>query len=56
MEITGFSTGTKKTPKYPLTKFFADEIERLEGLAQKIESRSGKRVVVRYQMDGGWPP
>jgi hypothetical protein len=52
MEITGFSTGTKKTPKYPLTEFFADEMERLEVLVQKIESRSGKRVVVQYQMDG----
>jgi hypothetical protein len=33
MEITGFSTGTKKNPKYPLTEFFADEMERLEVLA-----------------------
>jgi hypothetical protein len=55
MEITGSSVGKKKTPKYPLTEFFAEEIERLEGLAQKIESETGKRVVVRYQMDGAGP-
>jgi hypothetical protein len=55
MEITGSSRGKKKTPKYPLTEFFAEELVRLEGLAQKIESETGNRVVVRYQMDGAGP-
>jgi hypothetical protein len=55
MEITGSYKGTNKTPKYPLTEFFAEEIVRLEAVAQKIGSETGKRVVVRYQMDGAGP-
>jgi hypothetical protein len=54
MEMTGSSTGTKKRPKYPLTEFFADDFDRLDAIAQELGSR-GKRVVVRYQMDGVGP-
>jgi hypothetical protein len=54
MEITGSYKGTPKRPKYPLTEFFAEEIERLEVLAQRLGA-GGKRVVVRYQMDGAGP-
>jgi hypothetical protein len=45
MEITGPYAGTAKRPKYPLTEFFADEMERLGVLAQEIGAHSGKRVV-----------
>jgi hypothetical protein len=55
MEITGSYKGTVKNPKYPLTEFFAEEMERLGVLAQEIGAHSGKRVVVRYQMDGAGP-
>jgi len=55
MEMTGSYKGTVKRPKYPLTEFFAEEIVRLEAVAQKIGSETGKRVVVRYQMDGAGP-
>jgi hypothetical protein len=55
MEITGSYKGTVKLPKYHLTEFFADEMERLDALAQQLGARSGKRVVVRYQMDGAGP-
>jgi hypothetical protein len=55
MEITGSSVGSVKNPKYPLTEFFADELVRLESLAQELGTRTGKRVIVRYQMDGAGP-
>jgi hypothetical protein len=54
-EITGSSVGKKKTPKYPLTEFFSDEFQRLDTIAQELESRTGKRTIVRYQMDGAGP-
>jgi hypothetical protein len=54
MEITGSYKGTVKRPKYPLTEYFAEEIDRLEVLAQRLGA-GGKRVVVRYQMDGAGP-
>jgi hypothetical protein len=55
MEITGSNRGTKKKPKYALTEFFADKLVQLESLAQQMETLTGKRVVVRYQMDGAGP-
>jgi hypothetical protein len=57
MEITGSSTGTKKNPKYPLTEFFADEMERLDVLAQQIAARNGGEARCCSIPDGwGWPP
>jgi hypothetical protein len=55
MEITGSSVGKKEAPKYPLTEYFADEFLRLDSIAQELGTRTGKRVVVRYQMDGAGP-
>jgi hypothetical protein len=55
MEITGSYKGTPKRPKYPLTEFFAEEIDRLSAIAQTLETQNGKRIVVRYQMDGAGP-
>jgi hypothetical protein len=55
MEITGSYKGTVKRPKYPLTEFFSDELQRLEAIAQELESCTGKRTIVRYQMDGAGP-
>ncbi len=55
MPLTGSYKGTAKRPKYPLTEFFAEEIVHLEAVAQKIGSETGKRVLVRYHMDGAGP-
>jgi hypothetical protein len=38
-----------------LTEFFASEFDRLDAIAQQMETLTGKRVVVRYQMDGAGP-
>jgi hypothetical protein len=56
MEVTGSKEGTEKKPKFSLRSYFADtELPRLDVIAAQIESETGKRVVVRYQMDGAGP-
>lgn len=56
MEITGSNEGTAKKPKYSLLRFFLEvEIPKLEELAARIESTTGKRAVIRYQLDGAGP-
>jgi hypothetical protein len=56
MEITGSNEGTAKKPKYSLLRFFLDvEIPKLEELAARIESTTGKRAIIRYQLDGAGP-
>lgn len=56
MEITGSNEGTSKKPKFSLLRFFLDvEIPKLEQLAAQIESTTGNRAIIRYQMDGAGP-
>lgn len=46
----------KEVRKYTLKRFFCDiEVPRLKQVAAEIETKIGKRVLVRYQMDGAGP-
>jgi hypothetical protein len=57
MEITGSKEGMPGKEKYSLlTNFFRKiELPKLDQVCAKIESDIGKRIVVRYQMDGAGP-
>ena len=55
MEITGSNKGTKKEPKFDLLSWFEEvEIPALKRLCEQVAT-SGKRPIVRYQMDGAGP-
>ncbi len=56
MEVTGSNKGTDAVPKFDLVSYFRDtEIPRLDELCIQVGAMTGKRVAVRYQMDGAGP-
>jgi hypothetical protein len=56
LEITGCNEGTAADPKFPLKKFFEEtELPKLDEVAARLEADTGKRIVIRYQMDGAGP-
>jgi hypothetical protein len=56
MEVTGSRVGTAKNPKFSLLKYFMEtEIRNMDELAKEIYEKTGKRVIMRYQMDGAGP-
>jgi hypothetical protein len=56
MEVTGSKEGTEKNPKFSLLKYFMEtEIPNMDRLAAELQTKTGKRVVMRYQMDGAGP-
>ena len=56
LEVNGSSQGTEKNPKFSLLKYYNEnEIPKLDAIAAKLASETGKKVVVRYQMDGAGP-
>jgi len=56
MEITGSSEGTAANPKFSLLKHWKEtELPALDTAAQKMQTTTGKRVVIRYQWDGARP-
>lgn len=56
MEITGSNEGTLKDPKFSLLDWFQKkEIPRLEAVAREVYALTGKKSIIRYQMDGAGP-
>jgi hypothetical protein len=56
IEITGSTEGTEKKPKFSLLNYFMEiEIPNMDKLAAEILAETGKRVIMRYQMDGAGP-
>ena len=57
MEITGSNEGVPGKEKYALlTNFFRTvELPKLDQVCAEIEGNIGRRIVVRYQMDGAGP-
>jgi hypothetical protein len=56
MEVTGSNEGTLKDPKFSLLDWFQKkEIPRLEGVAREVYALTGKKSIIRYQMDGAGP-
>jgi hypothetical protein len=56
MTVTGSDKGTEKEPKFDLLSYFRDtEIPRLDEISHELETSTGKRVIVRYQMDNATP-
>lgn len=56
LEITGSSKGTRNEPKFDLVSWFDNtEIPALEALCQRIGTETGKKCIIRYQMDNAGP-
>ena len=56
LEVTGSNAGTRAEPKFDLLSHYANtEIPKLGLMCQEIGTRTGKRVVVRYQKDNAGP-
>jgi hypothetical protein len=56
IEITGSTGGMEKKPKFSLLKYFMEiEIPNMDKLAADFFAETGKRVIMRYQMDGAGP-
>ena len=56
LEITGCNEGTAAVPKFPLKNFFEEtELPALDEVAARLQADTGKRIFIRYQMDGAGP-
>jgi hypothetical protein len=56
MDITGSSEGTAANPKFSLLKHWKEmELPKLDAAAQKIQTTTGKCVVICYQWDRARP-
>jgi hypothetical protein len=56
MEITGSNEGTAADPKFLLLKHWKEtELPALDAMAQKIQSETGKQVIVHYLWDSATP-
>lgn len=56
MEITGSKDGTQKKPKFSLLRYFTEtEFPKLDQIAAEMGTETGKRICIRYQMDGACP-
>jgi uncharacterized protein YcgI (DUF1989 family) len=48
--------GSAKSPKFSLLNYFMDtEISSMDELARDFYAEAGKRVIIRYQMNGEGP-
>ena len=56
LEVTGCNEGTAADPKFPLKNFFKEtELPALDDIAARLATETGKKIVIRYQMDGAGP-
>ena len=55
-EVTGSDEGTAKNPKFSLLKLFLEvEIPRLEAISRQYWSTFGKKLAIRFSLDGAGP-